>query len=140
MKAGHITIRRLKKCVRILESIEEPEAIMPDARTKFCMREWYHSCGSPSCVIGWYASETPERFVTRKGYNGFREIQQLLYQKEGSVRQVYADSGPLAEEFPGLSYNELEALFGSRGCADAIKPRDAVRYIERFIQRKLAEG
>jgi hypothetical protein len=130
MKEGHITIRRLRKCVKVLRSIPEPGTLLPDGYTKFTMRLWVHQCGTPACVLGWYAANTPERF-TLKGSH----IERL-------GEQVY--DGPIEEEtlmneFPGLTYEELNRLFGSNGCGGATSgdTQAAARYIEDFIIWKL---
>lgn len=141
MKQGNITIRRLRKCVRILRSIKEPTKLQADGNPAFCMRHFVHTCGTPSCVIGWYASETPERWELKpkNEENRFR-FGNLIY-TQSPHRSANPFYYALPKEFPSLRGDELRELFEASGCGNAGSDNNkAADYIDRFIQRKLAEG
>lgn len=97
-------------------------------------------CGTPACALGHYAArrDLQREFKIwtdkRYGYAG------ILARSDGSSEFEAA-----AEHF-GLTYDpydgdgEVYELFAPSGCGGAKTPKQAARYIERFVARKEKEG
>lgn len=135
MKPGHITIRRLRRLVKILESIPEPDKIESDDTPRFSMYFYQHDCGTPACQAGWYFSRNARYTLTEFG----------LLERKTKGRYVLFD-GALIEEFPDLTPLELYKLFGvgaymrkELGVVGELTLAHVIEYDKRFIEQKLQE-
>ena len=125
MKAGHITIRRLKALSKTLRRVargelEEGERSSDPRNSAYNQGLYYYvPCGSPACAFGWHLHN------------------------RGKLREAIEDTnfmGRKVSEFPGLTSQELDRLFGHSGCNDAGNDAgQAADYIDDFIAHKLAE-
>lgn len=93
---------------------------------KFNMGDYFHWCGSPSCVLGFYASR--------------RDLQRFLKGDDGFLSYVSGGSADIADvevqEHFGITPAEAYELFGCTGCGNAKTPTQAAWYIEEFLKSK----
>lgn len=129
-------IKRLRTLSRILFEADE----IPFFRRIFTMAAWgfsLHSdsavvpdCGTPACAMGHYAARTD---VQRSFYlSGEGKV---LNASTQSKFRVDADAGTSMREHFGITDGESSDLFGSSGCGDAKRPKEAARFIEKFAAK-----
>lgn len=94
-------------------------------------------CGTPACALGHYGARKDlqrlMRVIPIKSAND-QEYPTLIYNNIGD-EVVYKDS--LIMKHFGLDNNEVEELFSSVGCGMAETPKEAARYIVKFVTQKM---
>lgn len=131
--------KRLLNVAKALRESPEPKAFTMGA---FCD----YFCGTPACALGHYASRRDLQRVLRvqqvaEYYNeetGKSEPWFEMCNNEGYITG-YDDEAAVLGHF-GITVEESDELFGSEGCGDAQTPKQAARYIERFVARKEREA
>jgi hypothetical protein len=100
-------------------------------RQDFEMHVQVNECGTPACAFGHYASmpRTPFKIGT-SSRNQFMHVMH-----RGSQRSAFFGDKESCDHF-GVSYAEVRELFDFCGCGCADTPKQAARYIERFVQRR----
>lgn len=95
----------------------------------FTMKKWgYESdpvnCGTPACAIGHFAVRT--------------DLQKSFELRGDTLFYKGRDVGTPAEfrRYFGLSYGEAKLLFSVSGCDKAQTPRQAAKFIRKFIAKK----
>jgi hypothetical protein len=104
----------------------------------FDMLHYGMSCGTPQCVLGHYASRRDLQRSFELVRPEYGEV--VLRSRTGRPScgyTLYADM-PIQSHF-GISYDQCEELFGPAGCGDAKTPKQAIRYIRKFIDRHRAQ-
>lgn len=127
-----IQAKRLLNVAKACRETKTPEAFSMD-RLIYSTGMCGQPCGTPACALGNYAAR--------------RDLQRTFrIDIEASVlggQSAYVD-GPYddGEAYFGLdpSKSEWEELFGLRGCGEAKTAKQAARYIERFVARKLKQA
>jgi hypothetical protein len=109
-----------KRLLNVIKAIEES----PNPKM-FSMRS-YSDCGTPACAMGHYAAR--------------RDLQKTFrLDEDGNVVTNNGSNLWACENHFGITPDEDEELFGLTGCGDAKTPKQAIRYIRKFIARKKAE-
>lgn len=142
--------RHLRGCIRALWETKVPEAFNMRALTH---RGGLHSpsglfeavpqwpCGTPSCVIGYYAERQDLQDVLRiDPATGAVLVRYDFQRDDGSWARTWALLSTLGFEHLarlfGLTDSEISELFDGDGCGRAQNVTQAIAYIERFIERK----
>lgn len=115
--------RRLLRLATYLREQAKPQ--------DFDMGTYANGCGSPACVLGHYAAmpRTPFR-LAGVGTNA-------LSDRNGSPLPLGFSSRLVRDHF-ALTNIEARELFDSDGCGGAKTPKQAARYLERFVARRHA--
>jgi hypothetical protein len=113
---------RLLKVARALRESREPK--------KFTMEKYGHSCGTPACALGHYASrrDLQHTFVLKTDEYGGCSVYNKSDHHAGYL------SGEAEEHF-GLDELQIHLLFGPGGCGGAKTTKQAARFIEKFVAR-----
>jgi hypothetical protein len=148
--------RNLFKAVQALRESPAPK--------DFRMSTFVNMCGTPACVLGHLGLrrdlQRKFKFVRREMTGAELEDNLALYREspedwseykpdaQGRLfdfRMTYND-GELVDyedraiqDFFGLNPDEMFGLFDGEGCGGAQKPKEAIRYIERFIVTKVRD-
>lgn len=124
---------RLEKLIVALKGAKKAE---------FSMDKYGHTCGTPACVLGHYASrhdlQRSFKLVVPEGFP-FADIlpfKAVPHPKELSVLEFNDDV--VCRHF-GITVNEADELFSHMGCDQAKTAGQARRYIRKFINRKKKE-
>jgi len=114
----------LRNAIRALRESPDP--------SEFTMRDFTgdSDCRTPGCVLGHYAAR-PDLQQT------FKLDRQLVLRDDEDAWPSY--EGPEVCEHFGLTAEQACELFGPTGCDGAESTRDAIAYIERFIERELRQ-
>lgn len=132
-----IQAKRLLNVARALDESKEPK--------KFSMETYLNDdgdrvsnrwCGTPACALGHYAVRKDLQKFLRPGINREYNVPCLRYARSG--RETGWDLPGVQRHF-GISYEEAEELFDFSGCGYASTPKEASRYIKRFVAKKLKE-
>lgn len=107
---------RLEKLIVALEGVH------PD---QFYMGRYIYDCGTPACVLGHYASR-------RDLQKSFRLDHDLGCPVTNRGRDAGSYDESVHEHF-GISDAQSERLFAVNGCDGAQTPKQAQRYIRKFI-------
>lgn len=95
-------------------------------------------CGTPSCAIGHFAGRRDLQKLLKIGHAinlsdpskpGPMEVQD----NDGNKVMVQDE---LLQNYFGLGVDDLDQLFGAHGCGSAKTPKDAAKYIERFVKAR----
>ena len=110
--------RRLRNVIRALKESPNPKA--------FTMSCFINSCGTHACALGHYAArrDLQREFRVITNDRGVRGLDECMFAAEKSRKHFGLDDGEFAE------------LFGTTGCGNAKTAKKAIRYIEKFIERK----
>lgn len=102
--------------------------------SKFNMHcEVHYECGTPGCAVGNYAARPDLQDVFTIGRDaGSSGYTMRIYGKPSGCFWI---ESPACDYF-GITPDEGNALFGSRGCADAQTTIEAAEYIEGFVAKK----
>jgi hypothetical protein len=95
----------------------------------FDMRVQVNPCGTPACAFGHYASMPRTPFTIDAG-----AVCKVVMHR-GSQRPAFFGDAEVRDHF-GVRYVEVRELFAASGCGCADTPRQAARYIERFVKRR----
>ena len=122
--------RRLRNVIRALEESPNPKAFTMSCFVngdEFDYRTGgNHFCGTPACALGHYAArrDLQREFRVITDHNGVRYLEDPMSAIDKSMKHF------------GLRDLEFQELFGAEGCGDAKTTKKAIRYIEKFIERK----
>lgn len=86
----------------------------------FTMKDFFHRCGTPACVLGHYAA---------------REDLQSEYKLRQTSIGWWANGLGTSEEHFEISLDQWDELFAIDGCDGATTPAAAGRYIRDFVAR-----
>ena len=109
--------KRLLNVARALRESKTPN--------RFTMRTYAHAaCGTPACALGHYAARG--------------DLQRTLSLKNGELvhrngEHVCFDSPEVRDHF-GITLSQAWGLFAIIGCGNAQTPKQAARFIERFVK------
>lgn len=132
----HTYHSRLKNLIVAVRESPSPEL--------FDMGEYFHSCGTPACVLGHYAARIDLQDAFRFG----RRMPNLLWSKPWVLAQDEKgrwegiegiDDARVCDHF-GITDTQARELFSMRGCGQAQKPEEAIAYLERFIRELYPEA
>lgn len=131
-------------------SLEEGENVKGNGRgtgRQFDMSTFVHFCGAPACALG-YAGSRPDlqkvlrimgsRSRTPGLYGAFKLHAYLAYTPKyarlNGGREVASYSDRVLQEALGLNPTQAFDLFSGDGCGGARTPKQAAKYIRRFIK------
>lgn len=97
------------------------------------METFVHHCGTPGCVLGWYAAEEGTPFTLEPDLD-CNEGGRLNY----AEREIGYDDRKVLEHF-GISSAEAHLLFGPYGCDGAQEGWEAAKFIRGFVAAKTIE-
>lgn len=104
--------------------LEKLIVVLKDAKPEdFIMASYSNACGTPACVLGHYAA--------------CRDVQRAFKLDAGGLRRscgmfIDVEDDAVLEHF-GLTFDQATALFDADGCNNAKTPKQAIRYIRKFI-------
>lgn len=110
--------KQLLRVARALRESPNPEL--------FTMNDYTHPCGKPACAFGHYAFRT--------------DLQHVFWIDDTThcVTAGHSDLDYVARAHFDLTQDELDELFGTRGCGNAVTAIEAAQYIERFVEERHA--
>lgn len=129
-------------------SLEEGENVKNSNHSRqFDMGQFVHFCGAPACALGYAGSRPDLQKVLRiKGrrtrepgqYGGLKADAYLAYTPKyarlnGGEEASYSDI--VLREALGLNHDQASELFSGGGCNGATTPKQAAKYIRRFIKK-----
>jgi hypothetical protein len=121
MKNPELTPRQLAD-LRLMEL-----ASILDTAVNYDQGIYIHTCGSPACALGHWAKAHPERWT-------FESAAPVLHSYPNWKDGLTATQRSAMIEFDLNGWNEVDDLFGSEGCDDAISGRHAAGYIRQFVR------
>jgi len=132
--------KRLLNVARALRESPKPKAFSMVDYVWNRENAYNHECGTPQCALGHYGSRTDlQRLIAPKyawAYFGNEKSEMvhanLVYRDDQQIVLSYWDT-EIKEHF-GIDADEAEELFGWGGCDNAKTPKQAARYIERFVR------
>lgn len=152
--------RQAKNLFKAVQALRESPA-----PKDFRMKCFVNACGTPACVLGHIGSRTDLqrmfKFVRERLPHSSEEFWKGVFArgedyaddaqyKPGPDGTLYHFSlqtrkdnygvgydSPEILEFFGVDDDEARDLFGTAGCDNAQTPKEAIRYIQRFIVRKV---
>lgn len=140
MNATHL--KRLNNVIVALEEAPVPRAFNMGRYIYDTNESERFDCGTPACALGHYAARTDLqkafKIVLEKDVHG-RVFSADICDRHGISIDAPEDE-PLISEHFGLSTAEVVEIFGTEGCNDAKTPKAAVKYIRRFIERKVRDA
>lgn len=118
-----VQLKRLQNLIVALEDAKPED---------FDMEKFANQCGTPACVLGHYASrrDLQKTFKLRLDPK-FGEG--LIKGRDGHSLGIY---DRLVLDHFGLTFQEAYDLLSTDGCDGAQTPKQAIKYIKRFIGRK----
>ena len=122
-----VQARRLLNVARALREAPDP--------AKFSMHAYCdNTCGTPACALGHYAArgDLQRLLAIRVDPSDGRKLWWM--QLRDGDRTVSHRSEAVLDHF-GIDGYETDELFGGDGCGGAWTPKQAARYIERFVKR-----
>jgi hypothetical protein len=123
----------LRQCIAALEIAKNTPC---EEDCGFSMYQYAHTCGTPSCVLGWL-TVLGDRQPFKLGPDPDDDsMQTLLWADTGETISYY--SKRFQDHF-GLDVDEGYELFGSEGCDGAQTPDDAIAYIRNFMEERGGE-
>ena len=120
--------------LQAVHDITDPDGPRPDrvgkAMKKLVKEETLpHNCGAPACALGHFAVRTDlQRKFTLTQYGSLR----LMRDKD---HPIYPNSKVVKDYF-GVNYDEASDLFGEDGCDGATTPKQAAKYIRKFLKQR----
>jgi hypothetical protein len=109
--------------------------VLEDADPKvFSMAQFTHACGTPSCVLGHYASRRDIQRTFRLG-----DHDPIPCDRCGGPEILTNNGKPIGFDDPavldhfGITIDEAYELFDSDGCGRAQTPKQAIRFLRKFI-------
>jgi len=122
--------RHAKRLLNVAHALRESP--VPE---NFTMFFYGKSCGTPACAFGHYAFRTDLQRKFRLKFS-LSEPVYVVDNDDGFI--VHYDSNQVGAHF-GIRAHEAEELFGFGGCGGALTPKEAARYIERFVKSRVTE-
>lgn len=114
--------KRLLNVARALRESPKPR--------DFTMRRYTNHCETPACAFGHYMHRADLQRSFKPAPDGWP----LARIGRRVVAVVFRDD--IVQEHFGIGRGEAERLFGPSGCDGARGPREAARYIERFVKAR----
>jgi len=130
-----IHIRRLRSVITALREAPNPLA--------FDMGQYVYDgddgfdCGTPACALGHYAARTDLQKTFKIRANAQHQVADIMADEQ----TIQAPSEePAVQEHFGMTSEEVEDIFGAEGCGGAKTTKAAIRYIERFIAKRVSDA
>jgi hypothetical protein len=119
-----INKQRLEKLIVALEGVKPKD---------FDMNNYVHTCGTPSCALGYFASrvDLQRKFVLAKNEQGYMTCQLRVQDHDYPVD--YEDAQVLG--YFGINREQAEYLFGGGYPNDGKTPAQMRRKIRKFIDK-----
>lgn len=99
-------------------------------------------CGTPACALGHYAARRDlQKLLTiekeeKTSYFGKYPYARVVFTDGQQANLLHDDR--TSDHF-GIGLDEMEELFSGAGCGNAETPKQAARYIEKFVARKIKD-
>lgn len=113
-----------KRLLKVAQALRESPA-----PKRFYQGKFAHSCGTPACAFGHYAARRDLQKTFKLNVN---DVGTDWVTKDG--RPVWYDEESVTSHF-GITEDQGRELFSSQGCGNAQTPKQAARYIERFVEK-----
>ena len=119
-----INKQRLEKLLVALKGVKPKD---------FDMNNYVHACGTPACVLGYFASrvDLQRKFVLAKNAQGYMTCQLRVQDHDYPVD--YEDTQVLG--YFGINREQAEYLFGGGYPNDGKTPAQMRRKIRKFIDK-----
>jgi len=110
---------RLEKLIVALEGVKPRD---------FNMTVYLHPCGSPACVLGYFASrgDLQRKFKLTKHSVSLRDTDEPVDFYDEEVCGYF-----------GITYTQAESLFGCEGANEFATPAQMRRRIRKFIDKNV---
>lgn len=110
-----------------------------EGKTDINMSMFFHSCGTPGCAMGHYASRGDlQSTYLGIGWMQRRDDRKWPEDRESDGKCELGMFLDFANHFD-ISYDECTELFGGYGCSKAKTKKGVADYIEDFITRHETE-